>query len=89
MEKIIKKIKTEKDFNKFCQILSDRIKNNKPISDKPMVDGMVIGFILTSSYAIDLFLQNDMGQVLDGTIQKLEQMVIWCTNNEEELCSLL
>lgn len=37
-------------------------------------------------FAIDLFLQKDMGRVLDGTIQKLEQIVIWCTNNEDELC---
>ena len=49
---------------------------------------MVIGFILTTNFAIDLFLQNDMGRVLDGTIQKLEQMVIWCTNNEDELCRI-
>ncbi len=89
MEKLLKKIKTKDDFDRFSKILSERMKENKPISDKPMIDGMVIGFILTTNFAIDLFLQNDMGRVLDGTIQKLEQMVIWCTNNEDELCSLL
>jgi hypothetical protein len=89
MEKLLKKFKTKEDFEKFSKILSERMKDDKPISDKPMIDGMVIGFILTTNFAIDLFLQNDMGRVLDGTIQKLEQIVIWSTNNEEELCSLL
>ena len=89
MEKLLKKFKTKKDFEKFSKILSERMKNGIPISDKPMIDGMVIGFILTTNFAVDLFLQNDMGRVLDGTIQKLEQIVIWCTNNEDELCSIL
>lgn len=89
MEKLLKKFKSKEDFEKFTKILSERMKENNPISDKPMIDGMVIGFILTTSFAIDLFLQKDMGRVLDGTIQKLEQIVIWCTNNEDELCRLL
>jgi len=88
MEKLLKKFKTKEDFDRFRKILSDRMKENKPISDKPMIDGMVIGFILTSHYAIDLFLQNDIGVLLEGSMQKLEQMVIWCTNNEDELCSV-
>ena len=89
MEKLLKKFKSKEDFEKFSKILSDRMKQNKPISENPMIDGMVIGLILTTSFAVDLFLQKDMGRVLDGTIQKLEQIVIWCTNNEDELCSLL
>lgn len=89
MEKLLTKFKSKEDFDKFTKILSERMKDGKPISDKPMIDGMVIGFILTTKFAIDLFLQNDMGRVLEGTIQKLEQIVIWCTNNEDELCSLL
>jgi hypothetical protein len=89
MENLLKKFKSKKDFEKFTKILSERMKENKPISDKPMIDGMVIGFILTTNFALDLFLQKDMGRVLDGTIQKLEQIVIWCTNNEDELCLLL
>ena len=89
MKKLLKKFKTKEDFEKFSKILSERMKDGKPISDKPMIDGMVIGFILTTKFAVDLFLQKDMGRVLDGTIQKLEQIVIWCTNNEDELSSLL
>ena len=89
MENLIKKFKSKEDFDKFTKILSERMKDGKPISDKPMIDGMVIGFILTTKFATDLFLQKDMGRVLDGTIQKLEQIVIWCTNNEDELCRLL
>ena len=89
MEKQVWKFKLQEDFDKFTKMLSERIQDEKPISNKPMIDGMVIGFILTTTFAIDLFLQKDMGRVLDGTIQKLEQIVIWCTNNEDELCRLL
>lgn len=89
MEKLLKKFKSKEDFEKFTKILSERMKDNNPISDKPMIDGMVIAFILTTKFALDLFLQKDMGHVLDGTMQKLEQIVIWCTNNEDELCRLL
>ena len=89
MEKLLKKFKSKDDFEKFSKLLSERMKSNKPISDKPMVDGMVIGFILTTNFALDLFLQKDMGRVLDGTLQKLEHIVIWCTDNEDELCRLL
>ncbi len=89
MEKLLKKFKSKEDFDKFSKLLSERMKANKPISDNPMVDGMVIGFILTTSFALDLFLQRDMGRVLDGTIYKLKYIVNWCTNNEDELCNLL
>lgn len=89
MEKLLKKFKSKEDFKKFTKILSERMKDNNPISDNPMIDGMVIGFILTINFALDLFLQKDMGSVLAGTMQKLEQIVIWCTNNEDELCRLL
>lgn len=88
MEKLLKRFKSKEDFEKFSKILSERMKENNPISDRPMIDGMVIGFILTTRFAKDLFLQKDMGNVLDGTIQILEQIVIWCTNNEDELCRI-
>jgi hypothetical protein len=89
MEKLLKKIKSKNDFDKFIKILSQRMKDNNPISDNPMIDGMVIGFILTTKFSKDLFLQKEMGSVLDGTIQKLEQIVIWCNRNEDVLCDLL
>jgi hypothetical protein len=89
MEKLLKKFKSKDDFDKFTKILSERMKEGNQISDKPMIDGMVIGFILTTNFAKDLFLQKEMGSVMDGTIQKLEQIVIWCSNNEAELCRLL
>ena len=88
MKKLLKKIKTEPDYDMFCKILSDRIKENNPISENPMIDGMVISFILTTSFSKDLFLQRNMGKVLDGTIQKLEQIIIWCSNNEDKLCNI-
>ena len=89
MKKLLEKFKSKEDFDKFTKILSERMKEGEPISDKPMIDGMVIGFILTTKFAQDLFLQKEMGNVLDGTIQKLEQIVIWCSNNEDKLCDLL
>lgn len=89
MENLLKKFKTKEDFDKFCEILAERMRQNKPISENPMTDGMVIAFILTTNFAVDLFLQKEMGRVLDGTIQKLEQIIIWCSNNEDELCGLL
>jgi hypothetical protein len=88
MEKLLKKIKSKKDFDKFIKVLSQRMKDNNPISDNPMIDGMVIGFILTTKFSKDLFLQKEMDSVLDGTIQKLEQIVIWCNRNEDVLCDL-
>ena len=89
MKKLLEKFKSKEDFDKFTKILSERMKEGEPISDKPMIDGMAIGFILTTKFAQDLFLQKEMGNVLDGTIQKLEQIVIWCSNNEDKLCDLL
>lgn len=90
MEKIRKKVNTKKRFDKMLNILSERIKTNQPISDNGMLDGMIIGFMFsTESFTRDLFLNKEMGRVLDGTLQKLEQIVIWCSNNEDELCRLL
>lgn len=89
MKKIRTKIKTIDDFNKMSEILSERLRNNEPISNNGMLDGMIIGFILTTKFAEDLFLGKNMGRVLDGTIQKLEQISIWVLNNEDVLYQLL
>jgi len=42
MEKLLKKFKTKNDFDRFSKILFERMIENKPISDKPMVDGIII-----------------------------------------------
>lgn len=90
MEQIRKTIKNRDDFNRFLEILMDRIKSNEPISDNGMLDGMIIGFIFSNTkVAQDLFLSKEMGNLLDGTIQKLEQIVIWVVNNETILCDIL
>jgi len=52
MENLLKKIKSKKDFEKFSKILSERMKDGNPISDNPMIDGMIIGFILTTKFAL-------------------------------------
>ncbi len=89
MEKLLKKIKSKDDFDKFCKSLVERINNGNSISDNPMMDGMIIGFILTTKVTKDFFLQRELGSLLDGTIQKLEHIVMWCSDNEDELCSIL
>jgi|GEM_PF-6107130 len=90
MEKIRKKINTKKRFDKMLNVLVTRILENKPISNNAMLDGMIIGLMLsTESFTRDLFLDREMGRVLDGTIQKLEQIAVWAYNNEDELCKIL
>jgi hypothetical protein len=89
LEKIKKKIKSKEDLKKLLDILITRIKENKSISDNPMLDGFIISFMVSKeSFVIDLFLSNHMGHVLDGTLQQLEQIVIWINNNEDSLCNL-
>ena len=90
MNKIQKKIKSKKDFDKMMAILSERVNINNPISDNGMLDGLIIGFIFsTGMFALDLFLKKNTGRVLDGTLQKLEYIVIWVTNNEDAILKIL
>jgi hypothetical protein len=91
MKEIQNKIQTLEDFDKLMKILSDRVKENKPISDNPMLDGMIIGFMFsTYKFSRDLILDTFNNQhILDGTLQKLENIAIWLSNNEEEIIKLL
>jgi hypothetical protein len=89
MDKLLSKIKSTEDFKRFCEVLTKRMEDGDPISDNAMIDGMVIGFILTSGICVEeYFLQKHIGRLWDGTIQKLENIIIWCTNNEEKLCDV-
>lgn len=90
MEKIRGKIKSKNGFDTLVKALVERVKQNDPVSDNAMLDGLIVGFLLsTKSFSLDLFLGNQMGRVLDGTMQKLEQIAIWTINNEDELCRLI
>lgn len=89
MKKIRKKIKSKEDFDRMINLLLERVKSNQPISDNGMIDGLIIGFLCSTSFAMDLFTDNEMGRVLDGTLQKLEQITIWVSNNEDEICHIL
>lgn len=89
MNNIKKLIRTKAQFDNFLAILFNRIKNNQPISDNPMLDGMIISFIAYNGFALDLILDKEMGHVLDGSLQQLEQVVIWMCNNESKLCEIL
>ena len=89
MKKIRKLIKTNDDFQKLLDILINRVKNNIPISNNDMMDGLTISFMITKDrFTRDLFLNNHLGNVLDGTMQQLELIVIWVTNNEDALCNI-
>ena len=89
MEKLSELVNTSKRFDKFLNLLTDRIINNKPISDNPMLDGAIISMILSKKIFVkDLLLKRDMGRVLDGTISQLKQIVIWINNNETELIKI-
>lgn len=89
MKKIKKLIKSGEDFNKLLDILILRVKDNMPISDNPMLDGLIISFMVSKEgFTRDLFLGEYMGRVLDGTLQQLEQISIWVMNNEDALCEI-
>jgi len=87
--KLIEKIQTKEDFDRMSKILSERVKYGQSISENAMLDGMIIGFILTTDFTLDVFLGKDLGRVLDGTMQKLEQIVIWTLNNKNIINKLL
>ena len=89
MEKLSELVNTSKRFDKFLNLLTDRIINNKPISNNPMLDGAIISMILSKKIFVkDLLLKMELGRVLDGTISQLKQIVIWINNNETELIKI-
>jgi hypothetical protein len=90
MKKLRTIIKTKSDLDNMLKILSDRVKANIPISENGMLDGFIISFMFSiSDFFLDLILDKQIGWLLDGTIQKLEQIVIWIENNEDELFNIL
>ena len=89
MEKLSELVNTSKRFDKFLNLLTDRIINNKPISNNPMLDGAIISMILSKKIFVkDLLLKMGTGGVLDSTISQLKQIVIWINNNETELIKI-
>ena len=88
-KKIKKIIKTKDDYDLMMVILMDRIFNNKPISANGMLDGAIIGFMVSVKFTRNLFTGDDMGRVLDGTIQKLEQIIIWINDNEKRIVNII
>jgi hypothetical protein len=55
----------------MVNLLLERIKSNQSISDNGIIDGLIIGFLYTTSFVIDLYLDKEMGHILDGTLQKI------------------
>jgi hypothetical protein len=90
MKKLQKLIKTKKDCEDFIDLLINQAKENKPISNNPMIDGMIICFFLCNRlFIIDFFTVGLKGRLLDSTKQQLEQSFIWLINNENKLCELI
>jgi len=77
MKKIKKLIKSKDDFDKFIFLLVERANSNKPISDNGMRDGIIIGLMLSTNFTCELFTNEQIGRVLDGTLQKLEKISVW------------
>ena len=90
---ISSKIRTAERLTIFKYLLSKRVKENKPISENGMLDGVIIGFILTTSYSDDLLLNNfkegGSATMHDSTRDVLEQILHWCTENEKSLITIL
>jgi len=87
--KIKKIVKTKDDYDLMMMILMDRIFDNKPISANGMLDGSIIAFMISVKFTRNLFTGDDMGRVLDGTIQKLEQIIIWVNDNEKKIVDII
>ena len=90
MQKLKKHIKTKENFERFLDILVSKVRNNESISDNAMIDGFIISFIIVrSKFVQSLFLDKEIGRILDGTRQQLEQIVLWFSNNEKQLIKLM
>ncbi len=67
-----------------------RIKENKSISKNPMFDGFAIAFLIKNEKFVLSFILNPKGemQVLDGTIQQLQIVFNWLSENESAICDV-
>lgn len=84
---LYKKYKSKDKFSEFIGKLIQRIKDNNPISDNPMLDGFIIGLIHANSGYLwtMLMTESNLPPNSDNTIQQLEQCVMWIMNNEKTL----
>ena len=90
LSKLKRHIKTFEDLNVLKTVLMNRLLINSPISNNGMLDGLIIGFIVNKDkYVFSLLRNQNLGRVLDGTIQQLEQIVIWMINNQDSLCQIM
>jgi len=87
---LYKKYKYKKDFLEFINKLTQRVKDNNPISENGLLDGYIIGLIHSNSgyiWAL-IFTDKDLPPMSDNTIQQLENCVRWIANNEKKLNNL-
>lgn len=86
---IIKLVNTSKRFDKFVNILVQRVKDNEAVSDNAVLDGFIISFLVLRAKIIkEMWLGQEAGRLLDGTIQQIEQVLLWISNNEEKLIKI-
>ena len=89
-KKITKFVVDSDNLEFLINTLILRVKDNLAVSTNPMIDGMNIAWMLKNKrfLADMMFTNHDMGHILDGTIQQLEQNIIWILNNEDTLCDI-
>jgi hypothetical protein len=80
-------------FEKYLGLIDKlvlKVKNNQPISDNPMLDGMMIGWWIKNEIILSTLIltEDNVGRILDGTMQQLEQVTLWILNNEDKLINL-
>lgn len=87
--KLVKHLSTLQHLDAFITLLFERIANDNPITSRPMIDGLCIGWLSKNRmFMIDLLHDKDAGRMLDGTMQQIEQVFIWIHNNEDALVEI-
>lgn len=93
IDKLLDIINDREDFDRMLSILSDRVKDNNPISDNPMLDGMAISFIIGKEHFFRKLVffneEKEKVKVLPGSLQQVEHGLIWLTENIETICDIL
>ena len=89
-KKLNKVIKDTESLKFLIDTLIIRAKENKPVSDNPIIDGMNIAWLIKNKrfFSVMMFELGDIGHILDGTRQQIEQNIIWILNNEDKLCDI-
>lgn len=73
---------TRTEFDALVNDLASKVKQNQPISNNPMLDGMVIGLLIyNSDNVFDILDMQHLGRLSDGKIQQLQLITKWLSDN--------